>query len=205
MELNDLKAFWNEDADKLSNRINLNEKVIGEMKLENVVNGFLSFLNVSLWGRNLALVYSLISVVCALFVWHEYQYSIPLLIGAAAMLWSFVHHLSIEEPKDYFKISIVEFQKSICKFRIHTARAKKYDTSIVIVWFLTLLPLCLRKIFGMDVYDNTQYLIALVVLDVVVVVVMVLFSRYIYKVYDRELKAAESHLAEILTFEKTSL
>ncbi|HEY5749221.1 MAG TPA: hypothetical protein VIU12_24300 [Chryseolinea sp.] len=204
MELNELKALWDEDAKKLNDRISINEKIIGEMPLDKVVSGFLVFLNISVWGRNLALVYSLISVVCALSVLGEYQYSIPLFIGAAAMLWSFVQHLSIEEPKDYFKISIVEFQKSICRFRMHTANSKKYDTSIVIVWLLTLMPFGLRKIFGIDLYSNTPYLITLVVFDFVAIFLTVLFSQYVYRLYDRELKEAESHLTEILEFEKPS-
>ena len=120
------------------------------------------------------------------------------------MPWSFVQHLSIEEPKDYFKIPIVEFQKLICRFRMHMAKSKKYDTAIVILWLLTLVPLCLRKNLSIDLYSNTQYLVAIVVFDFVTIFLTVLFSQHVYRLYDKELKKAESELAEILQFEKTT-
>lgn len=46
-------------------------------------------LTLAILGRNLAMVYCVISVVYAVRVFDSLAYSIPAILGALAMLWSF--------------------------------------------------------------------------------------------------------------------
>jgi hypothetical protein len=71
----------------------------------------------------------LISLFLASTVLNEIQYSIPAFIGAAAMLFSFFQHISLVKPH-YLKMSTIELQKNISRFRVHTSKYSKYDISI---------------------------------------------------------------------------
>jgi hypothetical protein len=201
MELDEVKNLWKEENKKLENRIEFNEKFLRKMNIDKAAGEFDKFLKVSILGRNMALIYCAISLVMSSVVIEEIEYSIPGIIGGLTMLWSFIHHLSIEKP-DYSNISLIELQKSICKFRIHLSSSAKYDISIVSLWLLTMVPLYLRLGFNIFVYTNPKHLSILCLLSFVVIVLTIVLSRNIYKQNELKLKRSEAYLDEIMEFEK---
>lgn len=201
MELDELKDIWKEENNKLENRIKLNENLIEKMNVDKTIGTYDKLLKQSLVGRNLALVYCGISIWMALIVIKEIEYSIPAIIGALAMLWSFISHLSIEKS-DYGKISLVELQKSICKFRIHTATMAKYDSSIVFLWLLTLAPIFIKIFYNISIYSNFKYLSVFCLFSFVFIILIWVLGHYVYQKYERQLKQSEADLNEIIEFEK---
>ena len=140
MELDDLKTIWLKEKMELESKIILNHNLVKELILNKSKNSFDRLISISILGRNLALVYMLISLFLASKVLYELQYSIPAFIGAAAMLFSFFQHISLVKP-DYLKMSTIELQKNIARFRLHTSKYSKYDISIGCIWILTVLPI----------------------------------------------------------------
>jgi len=201
MELDELKNLWNEENKKLEDRIKLNEKLIKKMNMEKTVGEFDKLLKFSILGRNLALVYFAISLVMAGKMIKEIEYSIPAILGGLAMLWSFISHLPIKKP-DYEKSSILDLQKSICQFRIHTASNAKYDIAIVVFWILTLSPLYVKNVYKIAIYNNTTYLLVFCLVAILFIVVTIVLSRKVYKKYEQKLKQSEAYLEEIMEFEK---
>lgn len=201
MELDELKNLWKEDNKKLENRIELNEKLIQKMNMNTTVLEFDKLISKSILGRNMALVYCAISLIMASFIIEELVYSIPAIIGSLAMLWSFIDHLSINKP-DYSRISLVELQRSICNFRIHTSKTEKYDIAIVLFWLLTSTPLYLKLLRKISIYSNLKYFAIFSLFALVISIIVVATSRKVYATYEQKLKKAESDLEKIMEFEK---
>lgn len=168
--------------------------------MKNTTGAFYQMLGQSRLGRNLALLYCLISVVVAILIIEEPAYSVPAILGGLAMLWSFISHLPIEKPDH--TMSLVQLQKAICNFRMHTAAHAKYDISIVALWLLTLAPICLKYTHNISLYSDPKALSVFGVISVVVLAFMVASSRKTYKANDLKLRNTEAYLAELIEFEK---
>lgn len=201
MELEEMKNIWKEEDKKLEPKIEINEKLINKMKMSTTVLEFDKLISRSIMGRNLALIYCAISLIMGSIIIEELVYSIPAIISGMAMLWSFVDHLSITKP-DYSRISLIEFQKSICNFRIHTAKTAKYDIAIVLFWVITVTPLYMRLTYKTSIYSNPKYLAIFCLFSFVFGIVLIASSRKIYAMYHQKLTEAESDLEKILEFEK---
>jgi hypothetical protein len=147
-------------------------------------------------GRNLALVYTSISIISALKVFYDFEYSVPAFIGAGAMLLSFFQHLALEKP-NYSLMNTVEFQKAVCRFRIHTTKYAKYDISIVSLWFLTLIPICFK--YFLQIEPSILELFGVVASAIASTAVC---SIYVYKKWDKQLQENEEQLNRLIEFEK---
>ena len=96
MELNDLKEIWKTEHKNLLNKLEINEKRLNEITIQNSKNKLEKYVNISIIGRNLALLYFIISIWFASKVLNEIYYSIPAIIGGIAMLFSFFQHISLK-------------------------------------------------------------------------------------------------------------
>lgn len=198
MELNELKSFWQSDKQKLEARIEANEKLLQKLGTEKVITQFDNMLKMSVLGRNLALVYGLLSVIKGVYAFNEFViYSIPCILGGLAMFGSFIAHLAIKKP-NYQALSTADLQKSIVQFRLHTAKMFKYDMGVVLVWFLTLAPLYFKETLKISIYSNPTLLLSLLLL----IIVSAVLSKFIYKKIDNQLKESEEQLNGVLVFEK---
>lgn len=196
MELNDLKNIWKKEKEELEARILLDERLIRELSFDKSKGVFDKLIKTALLGRNLALVYMITSFFVAFMVHEDLMLSILAIVGGLAMLLSFFQHLSLERP-DFSKMNTLELQKSICKFRIHTSKYAKYDTSIVALWLITLLPSFLKYLLKIHLSYVQLFFILLII-----VVVLILFSKDIYRKWDTQLKENEEQLHKIIEFER---
>lgn len=201
MELNDLKEIWKTEHKNLLNRIEINEKRLNEITIQNSKNKLEKYVNISIIGRNLALLYFIISIWFASKVLNEIYYSIPAIIGGIAMLFSFFQHISLKKS-NYNTMSIIELQKTIQKFRIHTSKYAKFDKGIVALWFLTLSPIYLKLFFKISIFSSQSYFYIFTLTIISIGLLMKIFPFDIYKKWDIELNDAESKLNEILDYEK---
>lgn len=195
MELDDLKNTWKKEKEELQGRILLNEKLIQDLSLDKPKGVYDKLVKTAILGRNLALVYMILSFVFAYKVSEDIQFFIPLIIGGLAMLFSFFQHLSIERP-DFSQMNTIELQKSISRFRIHMAKYAKYDIIIVGLWFLTLLPPFLKLILRLQI----SYL-QLIPILLLIVALTIVFSKDTYKKWDKKLKENEEQLQRVIDFE----
>jgi hypothetical protein len=203
MELDELKDIWQTEDKNLDSKIRLNEKHLLKMNLDNATGEIDKIISISLIGRNMALVYCFVSTGMAIFMIETIEYSIPTIFGALAMLWSFISHLPIKKL-DY-KDSIVQLQKTICTFSVHTAANAKYDILIVALWFLTIVPICLKIVSDVSLYNDRKALAIFCLVAGITLTLMTALSRKLYAEYDRTLKKSEAYLAELINFEKNEL
>jgi hypothetical protein len=201
MELDNLKEIWQKESKGLEARIAVNENIIRKMNLDKALGEFEVLVKRSLMGRNLALVYCLISVVFAAMAYDDLAYSVPGLLAGGAMLWSFISHLAITSP-EYDKISVVALQKLICSFRIHTATHAVYDIAIVSCWLVTTVPLVLRVTQGVSIYSHADSTLLFLGISTIVIVLIAAFSRRAYGQYNQKLKEVEAQLNTIVEFEE---
>tara|TARA_R110002167_G_C12325229_1_gene619536 strand:- start:11 stop:619 length:609 start_codon:yes stop_codon:yes gene_type:complete len=201
MELNDLKEIWKTEHKNLLNRVEINEKRVNEITVQNSKNKFEKYISISIIGRNLALLYFIISIWFASKVFNDMFYSIPAIIGGFAMLFSFFQHISLKKA-NYNTMSIVELQKTIQKFRIHTSKYAKFDKGIVALWLLTLSPIYLKLSFKISIFSNQNHFFIFMLTIVSLGLLVKIFPFDIYKKWNLELNEAETKLNEIIDYEK---
>ena len=201
MELNELKEIWKNEQKEIFARVEINERRISEITISNSKNKLEKYISIAIIGRNLALLYFIISIWFASKLLNELEYSLPAIMGGFAMLFSFFQHISLKKV-NYNSMNIIELQKIIHKFRIHTLKYSKFDKAIVALWFLTLSPIYLKLFFKVSVFSNQNHFIIfiLVIVGIVILIKSNLFGD-IYKKWDLELKEAEIKLNEIKEFE----
>ena len=201
MELDDFKATWAREQKELESRLVLNERIVKQMTLEKSKDKFNKLLGLSILGRNMALVYMVISMICAYWVRSELLYCIPAVIGGLAMLFSFTQHWHLKQP-DFIGMNTIELQKAISQFRIHTSKHSKYDFSIVIIWFITLIPIFLKEVLKLSIYDSLSTTIIYLSIVILSTLLMLIFSDKLYKKIDLELEENTSQLDLIKQFEE---
>jgi len=202
MELDELKKIWAAENKKLESRIALNESLIRKMNFDKAISEAEKLFRLSLLGRRLALTYALLSFIAVSRLGVQFAYSIPAFMGTIAMVCSFISHLAIKKP-DYENDSVVELQKAICKFRIHSATHAQFDTWIVIGWLIVMIPASLA-ILGVFVYAKPAYFTIFILAGFLVTFTIITVSKKAYRDYDQKLKASEAQLEKIAEFEKVS-
>lgn len=196
----DMNELWKEANKNLEKQMIVNERL-----LRNIASASTSYeklLILAILGRNLALVYCIISVVYAIQVFDSLAYSMPALLGALAMLWSFFSHRSLKRV-NFESLSVAELQESICMFRIHTDKMKHYDLSIVILWLVTLAPAWLLATENLAVYEKQEHMRLFFFSAAVLAVLAYMATRVTYASANKKLKHAEKLLRDIKEFRQS--
>jgi len=201
MELNELKSMWKEDYDNLQSSLSLNQDLLKKSNLKLSISQYEKLRGVSIAGRNMALVYAAISFVFAALLFTNFIFSLPLILGGLAMFYSFTQHLPIESKTDYFELSVIELQRIIHRFRIHTAKHKVYDGGIVFLWFTTIGPAFLYYTQGTNIYTSMSSILVYGGVGLVLFLIIGIGGHFMYKSIDKDLKNAEAALEEIDMFE----
>lgn len=195
MELDELKITWQQEKKALEHRIKLDEAYIQKFAFDKSKGVFDRLMSTAIMGRNLALVYMLISFTALYYMEAELWQSALVLISGLAMLVSFFQHRSLKKPA-YSLMNTVELQKAIAQFRIHTAKHAKYDLGIVALWFSAMIPVYLKLFSNQSITFGDQLLVS-----AAIVILMVVLSPFIYGRYNRQLMENEEQLAKVIEFE----
>ena len=200
MNIDDIKNIWQEDMNQLERRVRVNEEKVKNLTFNKAKNTFDILLKISILGKNLALVYTMISLGLIYFVWESPAYIVMLVTASGLMLFSFFQHRLLKKI-DYASLSILELQKEINKFRIHTARTAIFDVIIVIIW-LIVMGLSFSKVYkGWDVFVQPEEIGGIGTRLVIYTVLIIVFSKFTYKIYNKKLKESENNLRAIEDYE----
>jgi hypothetical protein len=205
MELSEIENLWRETDKRLENSLRLNENLLRKINLDKAVGEFEKVMNTHILGRNMALVYCVISLVLSIRVLSEWIYSIPGLVAGFCMLWSFWYHLGYTknlQNVDYYSTPVMDLQKRISEFRIRAIAAEKYDFSIVQLWFFTFIPLVFRVVLGSDLYARPQFGMWYGLAFVAATLLLFPLNQRMYRSVAKKLLAAEASLEEIADFER---
>src|SRR5688572_21070155 len=200
-ELPDMKDIWKAENQQLEAQLKINENLLKTMAFDKAATQYEKLLTLSICGRYLALVYCSISVLYAYRLSDMPIYSIPAIVGALAMLGSFFSHRPLKRV-DFARLSVIELQRSINGFRIHTEKMKIWDISVVVLWLLTLTPAWLQSSLHVALYENAKMLIIFAAFVAVVIVLIFFLGRKMYADYHNKLQDAEHSLATLVDFEK---
>jgi len=200
MNVDDIKNIWNNDMKALESRVRINEDRIKQLEFNKAQSSFDKFLKISLAGKNMALIYALGSAFLMYKIWEAPFYVAIVGLGAAAMIFSYFQH-SVLKKMDIASLSIINLQKEINNFRLHTAKTAIYDLTIVGLWMATAGLGCYIWISGSDAVMNLAVGIGIGVAVLVWFLAAYLGSKYIYRDIDEKLKESEDSLAMIVDYE----
>ncbi|WP_179344894.1 hypothetical protein [Winogradskyella ursingii] len=199
MDIDDIKNIWKQDMNVLEHRVRVNEEKIKTLELNKATTTFDKFLKISLAGKNMALVYALISFFIIYKVWDSPFFVIIVSLGAAAMIFSFLQHSPLKKL-DLGKLGIVALQEEIYKFRMHTAKTAIYDMTIVGLWMATVGVGVFQIFSGGEVAMNLAKVSAIGFVVCAWFAVAYFGARHIYKDIDVKLKETEDGLEQLRAY-----
>ncbi|HTJ49614.1 MAG TPA: hypothetical protein VL443_09190 [Cyclobacteriaceae bacterium] len=204
MELNDLEKIWKE-KDRNEGSIKINEKILLKRNYDNASSEFEKLLKLSILGRNLALIYFIVSLLMVYLVGNATVIASLGIVGAIGMLLSFIYHFSYTNrlrKLNYYSMPVVDLQKAINEFRVKSVGAGKYDFMVVLLWIATISPMVIQYFFGKNLYTYFELSISNTLILIVVLLVLYAANKQMYKtLYEDKLLKAEADLKEILEFE----
>lgn len=98
---------------------------------------------------------------------------------------------------------IVELQDSICKFRMHADKMKRYDLVVVISWLVTLAPAWLLSNKNLAVYEKEEYVLKFFLFAAVLAIVAYMVTMATYGRANKKLEDAEQLLREVNEFRQS--
>ncbi len=200
MNVDDIKNLWKEDMNQLERRVRVNEEKIAAIEFNKAKTGFDKLLKISIAGKNMALVYAALSLVLIFLVKDSMSYIVMLVLASTAMVFSYFQH-GVLKPVDFGKLSILELQKEIAKFRVHTAKTAYYNMGIVLFWLSAAGLSFVKWRSGYDIFLNPEGTGSLLIKILVLFVVMILLTKLIYGSYDTKLKKYETDLDVLRTYD----
>ena len=195
-----MKNIWKEDMNALESRIQINEKKIKELEFNKATTTFDKFLKISLAGKNMALVYALISFLLIIKLWQTPFIALIVGIGSAAMIFSYFQHSTLKKL-DVTRLSLIDLQKEINKFRKHTAQTAVYDLSIVFIWMATIGIGLYQLISKSDIAYNLKTGAIISIITLLWFSLSYFGSKRIYRGIDIELTKSEN---ELKNYQKTN-
>lgn len=202
-----MEQLWKEHDIKLEKMMVLNGEMLKKLNFYPAVNEFNKLLNLSIVGRNMALIYALISGALSVAVLTDYKLLIATLTGAVFMLLSFVYHLSPTaklKKLNFYTMPVIELQKTINEFKVRSIKAGKYDFAVVLIWLLSLMPVVAKLQLHKNIYINTPNTPYYLLIGFVVVLMLLLLNNKMYNsLYGKKLSQAEERLTEIIVFEES--
>jgi hypothetical protein len=200
MDIDEMKNIWKEDMNALESRIQINEKKIKELEFNKATTTFDKFLKISLAGKNMALVYALISFLLIIKLWQTPFIALIVGIGSAAMIFSYFQHSTLKKL-DVTRLSLIDLQKEINKFRKHTAQTAVYDLSIVFIWMATIGIGLYQLISKSDIAYNLKTGAIISIITLLWFSLSYFGSKRIYRGIDIELTKSEN---ELKNYQKTN-
>jgi len=200
MDIDEMKNIWKEDMNALESRIQINEKKIKELEFNKATTTFDKFLKISLAGKNMALVYALISFLLIIKLWQTPFIALIVGIGSAAMIFSYFQHSTLKKL-DVTRLSLIDLQKEINTFRKHTAQTAVYDLSIVFIWMATIGIGLYQLISKSDIAYNLKTGAIISIITLLWFSLSYFGSKRIYRGIDIELTKSEN---ELKNYQKTN-
>ncbi|WP_405605955.1 hypothetical protein [Polaribacter sp. Asnod1-A03] len=201
MNIDEIKTVWKKDMNALESRIKINETKIKELEFNKATTTFDKFLKISLFGKNMALVYALISLLLIIKLWQTPVIAIIVGIGLLSMIFSYFQHSSLKKL-DLTNFSLLALQKEISKFRKHTAETAIYDFTIIFIWMTTLGIGIYQLISKNNIIDSFKTGIVLSTAILFWFVFAYFGGKKIYKNIDIELKSSEYELNSLKMYQE---
>lgn len=202
MNIDDIKSIWKQDMNMIEDRVRVNEEKIKELELHKATSTFDKFLKISLAGKNMALIYALVSIFLMYKVWDASFYAVIVGLGAIAMIFSYFQHSPLKKL-DLGNLSIIDLQKEIYRFRMHTARTAIYDLTIVGIWMATAGIGFYQFTLGEADILNLTKIIGIGSAILIWFAIAYFGSKHIYKDIDGKLKESEDELKKITNYQRS--
>lgn len=206
MNVDDIKNIWKEDMQALESRLAVREDQVKQLEFNKVQTSFEKLSNTSQVGKNMTWLYALVSVFVMCNIFDAPIYAVIVGLGALAMVFSYFQHRPLTKL-DVGRLSVLELQKELLKFKTHTAGTALFDKGILFFWVLTAGLGFYRLVFGGGAFSFTHsnpavigILAVLFVFWLITLVsVIIVASKNVYGNIDKELNQS---LAMIADFEE---
>lgn len=204
MDLDQLKNNWNQHNDLLQKNLELNEKLLTEMKL-NKAKG-------AIQKPYIAELSALILLTFGAILWATKIPSLAKsniylgmgivvllgLVGGALTAWTKIKAM---KKIDFFKSDILSIQENLIHFK-KTVKKMVYLEIILVASLLASFPAIFKVLKGKELFDLNNPLPIYIYLGIVIPIVAPLVIWLIPKLYYQQIKDADERLKEIKDFKE---
>lgn len=145
---------------------------------------FKQLLKGSALARNLSLIYVLLSLILAYKMRTQIEYVVPLLLGAALIIWYTVTYLSLN------RITLIknDLRSQFDLYKISILKREKYEAIILFIWALTIIPAYL---------SNQEITISTLIGWLIIIFIVFVLGNGMFKIVKKELKELEQQMNSI--------
>jgi hypothetical protein len=204
MEIDNLKKAWQETMDSREKNTEINYLVLKKLTLETTSSSINKILNFQKIGTFLALLYAIISFALG-FIFLTTYYCVPLFISGILMVYCFLGHYKnnkMIENIDYYKTPVKDYLKTVLQYENKIYDAKKSDYIITFFWVTATLPLYIKYVKNIDVFEDSYSLLIFLGVLIVIFLFIAIGANSTYKNYSKKFNGVKNQLEEILEFEK---
>jgi hypothetical protein len=203
MELDEFKQLWSQYDRKLSENLNLNEKLLNKINLDKAKQELQK-----------PFIYEIISIVVifltivfvsgfSIGLLKDLQFSLTglgsVLVGIIYLIFSICKANRFAKI-EYYNSSIVKLQKDLLLLKTFIFRLRKIEIILLPFLIVLILPVLYKAIYSINVFENlAPYLIKVCIILAISYPVGFWINK---NLYDKKLKDAEFFLNEINNFEK---
>jgi hypothetical protein len=203
MELNELKLAWAEYDKKLSEKLKLNEEILRSIHLEKSADSLRKPARLEKLNFIIAAVVVPIIAFCAINLDDETLYLTASLSCATLCLLSLVMSgIKVSHFNKLFRNEgeIVGYQRDLMHLRQLIMRFRIVEYAIVPLLLMTLLPVLVKVMAGIDLINNLNLFLPMLIISVGI---SFAFGAWLnLKIYDKGLRDAQKFLDLIDRFEK---
>ncbi len=202
MELDELKRKWTEYDKKLNENLKLNENVLRKMNLDKSRNKIRKHIILEVINIGIQFPMAIFLSYISIQLLNEPEFSIPGFIALLLLLYSIISSAiktNVFLKMDYYNFPITELQKQLTDLKTTFLWFRKIELIFLPLLIVSIIPILLKSLAGINVYENLFVLLSGVALLLVFSYSVAYFSNCSL---NRRLKESKMYLKEIENFKK---
>ena len=206
MDLIELKKLYSDFDEKLNENLKLNQKVLFDMKLNNIK----SEIKVSYVYELINAILSLLLLCIFLYLSFEYlknlKYSLSGFASSAILSVNFIlasWKVFRFSKVEYFNQPLITLQKQITKMNKLIANSRKIEILCLALVIVTMFPVLFKAIYGVNIYND---LLLFIIMIIVFLGFNLPLALWINKtIYDKRIHKALDFLEELEKYEQETI
>ncbi|MCD8043401.1 MAG: hypothetical protein LUH10_10090 [Tannerellaceae bacterium] len=203
MELDDLKATWQEYNEKLDRNLRLNEELLRRVSLKQSHSEAKSLLSMEYLSLSICIVTTIVLMLVTLRIYTDTPYLITGIIAFIIFVicvYNNIHKIKVLSGINYYSSPVLEVQKTIVHFEQIYHKAKKTELLLTPFILVTALAILKKGIIGIDIFAQPIEFLASILFCLVICIPL---SFWMYKhYYEKRIARIHEFLNSIEEFEK---
>ena len=201
MELDELKAAWQQHHKALAENTRINIELYKTVKINEAKNELRKPIAFEMISVAVLFAFAIYLFGSSINVIDQLRFSVPgFAASAITMVYLIFSILKIKKSQkiEYYSTPVVQLQEAITQLQMRILQLRKFELILLVPFVLTALPILFIAMHGIDLYVHTGWFIFEIIVIIGVGVPLIIWVNK--NLYDKKLKAAHRALSDLQNF-----